>query len=64
MRGGKLGRNTRKEKQENKTPGDFCLLVDPYLWKRFKNDDGDYLVSVVFVSTSYLHYFPYPIPRL
>ena len=24
-----------------KMAGDFSIIVDPYLWKRLKNDDGD-----------------------
>ena len=32
------------------TAGDFSAIVDPYLWKRLKNDDDD-IVLIEFLKT-------------
>ena len=39
MRRGKQGKNTTKQEAENRDGWDFPTIVDPYFWKRLKNDD-------------------------
>ena len=38
---GKNWEVTRKQEVGVQTAGDFSVIVDPYLWKLFKNDDDD-----------------------
>ena len=39
---GKIGKKYMKTASGRiETAGDFSVIVDPYLWKRLKNDDGD-----------------------